>query len=57
MNKHGLAISVLENKADYYRRIANDGEYRYGDPKDEIDTWRSMAVKCDEAAEALKALS
>jgi hypothetical protein len=56
VKKHSLAITVLEHKAQEYRTIACNGQYRYGDPEDEIARWKEMAVQCDEAAEALKNL-
>jgi hypothetical protein len=54
---HGLAIMVLEHKAQEYDTIAFNGKYRYGDPEDEIATWENMAQKCRDGAEALKGLT
>lgn len=56
MHKHGLAILILEQKANEYRGIAFNGEHRYGDPPEEIARWKEMAEHCAEAAEALKTL-
>lgn len=56
MHKHTLSITVLEQKAQEYDTIAFNGEYRYGDPKSEIEMWKSMAQHCRDGAEALKAL-
>lgn len=56
MYKHNLSIAVLEHKAKEYDHIAFDGEYRYGDPEHEIETWKRMAQHCRDGAEALKAL-
>lgn len=56
MGKHGLSITVLEQKAKEYDTIAFNGQYRYGDPESEIETWKNMAQLCREGAEALKGL-
>lgn len=56
MYKHNLSITVLEHKAKEYDTIAFNGEYRFGDPKHEIETWKGMAQHCRDGAEALKAL-
>lgn len=56
MAKHNLAILILEQKANDYKNIAFNGEYRYGDPQHEIDRWNEMSQQCLDGAEALKAL-
>lgn len=55
--KYGLCITVLEGQAKEYDTIAFNGQYRYGDPEEEIETWKRMAQQCRDGAEALKGLA
>ena len=54
--KYGLSVTVLEQKAKEYDTIAFNGQYRYGDPEHEIQTWKDMAQSCRDGAAALKGL-
>lgn len=56
MARHGLAILILNQKANEYKNIAFNGKYRYGDPEHEIQRWEEMAQECLDGAKALEGL-
>ncbi len=56
MAKHGLAILILEQKANEYSNTVFRGREIYGDPEDQMLRYEEMERDCLEAAAALKAL-